>query len=72
MLGSIVVGPPFDPTGQNNVNSNRKNRVRCLRWDRTELMDLLESDKGLRNALKVSMSKSCSHHGMIEGADHQG
>ncbi|KAL7524175.1 hypothetical protein ACHAXR_000465, partial [Thalassiosira sp. AJA248-18] len=54
--GTIVVGPPFDPTGQNNVTSNKKNRVRCLKWNRSELMDLLENDRGLRNALQAALS----------------
>lgn len=54
--GSIVVGPPFDPTGQNNAKSNKKNVVRCLKWDRAELMELLENDKALSNALKTALS----------------
>lgn len=54
--GTIVVGPPFDPTGKNNVDSSKKNKVRCIKWNRTELMELLKDDKGLRNALKAAMS----------------
>ena len=53
---TIVVAPPFDPTGSNNTKSARKNRVRCLRWDRSELMDLLESDKKLATELKAALS----------------
>jgi len=53
---TIVVGPPFDPSGRNNVDGRRKNRVRTLRWDRTELMDLLEEDRALENALKAALS----------------
>lgn len=65
--GTIVCGPPFDPTdSQNNNNNNnntitqnhhrRDNRVRCLRWNRDKLMELLENDKGLRNALQAALS----------------
>ena len=54
--GTIVVGPPFDPTGQNNAQSNKKNHVRCLKWDRAELMDLLESDPSFFIALKAALS----------------
>ncbi|KAL7540124.1 hypothetical protein ACHAWF_006599, partial [Thalassiosira exigua] len=82
--GSIVVGPPFDPSdvgqkvtwrkddgreggGEETVDNDgrddddgdaprKKNRVRCLRWDRAELADLLESDRGLRSALQAALS----------------
>mmetsp|Transcript_27466 Transcript_27466/g.45067 ORF Transcript_27466/g.45067 Transcript_27466/m.45067 type:complete len:540 (-) Transcript_27466:545-2164(-) len=65
--GSIVVGRPFDPTGSQNGNKKqpndtqinnirKKNRVRCLRWDRGELVELLEDDKALRNALQAALS----------------
>eukprot|EP00585_Thalassiosira_rotula_P001894 CAMPEP_0196139444 /NCGR_PEP_ID=MMETSP0910-20130528/6711_1 /TAXON_ID=49265 /ORGANISM="Thalassiosira rotula, Strain GSO102" /LENGTH=538 /DNA_ID=CAMNT_0041400163 /DNA_START=142 /DNA_END=1758 /DNA_ORIENTATION=- len=65
--GTIVCGPPFDPTESDNNNNNcngdntqhhhrRENRVRCLRWNRNELMELLENDKGLRNALQAALS----------------
>ncbi|KAL9179713.1 hypothetical protein ACHAXT_009003 [Thalassiosira profunda] len=56
---TVVVGPPFDPTGHHNVNSGKKNRVRCLRWNRDELIDALAGDagdRGLRNALKAALS----------------
>ena len=54
--GTIVVGPPFDPTGKNNTQSGQKNRVRCLRWNRSELAELLEGDRGLTNALQAALS----------------
>lgn len=66
---SIVVGPPFDPTTVNHKNETKhvhsrgieKNRVRCLRWDRTKLVELLEDStdndaRGLYNALKAVLS----------------
>jgi len=34
----------------------KKNRVRCLRWNRDELIDLLETDKGIATALKAALS----------------
>mmetsp|Transcript_6106 Transcript_6106/g.13357 ORF Transcript_6106/g.13357 Transcript_6106/m.13357 type:complete len:314 (+) Transcript_6106:112-1053(+) len=34
----------------------KKNRVRCLRWNRNELIDLLETDKGIATALKAALS----------------
>lgn len=36
--------------------ATHKNTVRTLRWDRTELIELLEHDKALRNALKAALS----------------
>lgn len=54
--GTIVVAPPFDPTGENNAQNKRKNRVRCLRWNRSELTQLLEGNKGLLNALQAALS----------------
>jgi len=54
---TIVVGPPFDPTGENNAKSGgKKNRVRCLKWNRSELVELLEDDRGLQNALLAALS----------------
>ena len=40
----------------NNNNNNTKNKVRLLCWDRVQLMELLENDKGLRNSLKAALS----------------
>jgi len=58
--GTICVGPPFNPTGGENnnklTNTTKKNRVRCLKWDRGELMELLENNKGLGIALKAVLS----------------
>ena len=71
--GTIVVAPPFDPTGNNNTQSNNKNRVRCLRWNRGDLRELLENDKGLRNALKAALSwdivrkLKTQRHMLVEG-----
>ena len=85
--GSIVVGPPFDyPSGEkkqqqnnhhdNNVQkkeSSRRNKVRVLTWDRTELVQLLEADKGLRNSLKAALSwdivrkLKTQRHMLVEG-----
>ncbi|KAL7452545.1 hypothetical protein ACHAWC_007683 [Mediolabrus comicus] len=71
--GSIVVGPPFDPTGNNNVLTSRRNKVRLLTWDRTELVQLLETDKGLRNSLKAALSwdivrkLKTQRHMLVEG-----
>mmetsp|Transcript_29320 Transcript_29320/g.47553 ORF Transcript_29320/g.47553 Transcript_29320/m.47553 type:complete len:505 (-) Transcript_29320:129-1643(-) len=71
--GSIVVGPPFDPSGKNNVHTSRRNKVRTLTWDRTELVQLLEADKGLRNSLKACLSwdivrkLKTQRHMLVEG-----
>jgi len=77
--GSIVVGPPFDPSsGSNNNNvhtttSSRRNKVRVLTWDRTELVQLLEADRGLRNSLKAALSwdivrkLKTQRHMLVEG-----
>lgn len=64
--GTICVGPKFDPntdgggeSSSNNKQTNnttKKNRVRCLKWDRGELMELLENDKALRISLKAALS----------------
>ncbi len=60
---TIVVGPPFDPTENQNQQQKRqsKHRVRCLRWDRTKMVELLEDSsdsdlRGLCNALKAALS----------------
>ena len=53
--GTVVVGPLFDPSS-GRIIADRKNRVRCLRWNRGELMDLLENDKTLFTALKAALS----------------
>lgn len=71
--GSIVVGPPFDPSGKNNVQTSRRNKVRTLTWDRTELVQLLETDKGLCNSLKACLSwdivrkLKTQRHMLVEG-----
>jgi len=71
--GSIVVGPPFDPSGNNNVQTSRRNKVRVLTWDRTELVQLLEADRGLRNSLKAALSwdivrkLKTQRHMLVEG-----
>ena len=71
--GAIVVGPPFDPTGKNNVASAKKNRVRCLRWNRGELTELLKSNKLNPNALKAVLSwdivrkLKTQRHMLVEG-----
>jgi len=81
---SIVVGPPFDPTGDNLQNEKKRghnreaNRVRCLRWDRTKLVELLEDSSdtdahALKNALKAVLSWDVVHklkmqrHMLMEG-----
>ena len=60
---SIVVGPPFYPTENLHQQQKRqgKHRVRCLRWDRTKMVELLEDSsdgdmRGLFNALKTALS----------------
>ena len=62
---SIVVGPPFDPTENQQQKQTRqnKNRVRCLRWDRTKMVELLEDSSGnnMRNALKAALSWDIVH-----------
>ena len=78
--GSIVVGPPFDPSGENskneddeNVQKRKKNKVRVLSWDRTQLVQLLGVDKGLRNSLKAALSwdivrkLKSQRHMLVEG-----
>ena len=37
-------------------NDKSVGKVKVLRWDRTELMDLLNNNKGLRRSLKVTLS----------------
>lgn len=54
--GTIVVGAPFDPTGKSNTQTKRKNKVRCLKWNRGDLIDLLETDKALETALSAALS----------------
>ena len=84
--GSIVVGPPFDPLSSGEkkqkhddkstttVQTNRRrNKVRVLTWDRTELVQLLETDKGLCNSLKACLSwdivrkLKSQRHMLVEG-----
>lgn len=75
---SIVVGPPFDSTGDKNRVERDDNRVRCLRWDRTKLVELLEDSSdtdahALKNALKAVLSWDVVHklkmqrHMLMEG-----
>jgi CRP-like cAMP-binding protein len=52
---SIVVGKRFHP-GKGEQQSATKRKVKCIRWNRDELMELLEDDKPLRNALKAVLS----------------
>jgi CRP-like cAMP-binding protein len=67
--GSIVVGHPFDPSS----TIYKRNRVRVLTWDRTELVQLLETDRGLRNSLKAALSwdivrkLKTQRHMLVEG-----
>mmetsp|Transcript_23425 Transcript_23425/g.33460 ORF Transcript_23425/g.33460 Transcript_23425/m.33460 type:complete len:530 (+) Transcript_23425:267-1856(+) len=85
--GSIVVGPPFDPNTsagekQNNTDETdtvqtkqirRRNKVRVLTWDRSDLVQLLETDKGLYNSLKACLSwdivrkLKTQRHMLVEG-----
>lgn len=54
---SIVVGKRFClDKGEQNENAGTKQKVRTMRWNRDELIELLEDDKPLRNALKAALS----------------
>jgi CRP-like cAMP-binding protein len=52
---SIVVGKRFHPE-KDATNATSKQTVRCIRWNRDELMELLQDDKPLKNALKAALS----------------
>ena len=54
--GTIVVGPPFDPAGHNNAHRRVRNHVRCLTWDRNELVSLLRREHDLFVAFKAALS----------------
>eukprot|EP00956_Cyclotella_meneghiniana_P044239 scaffold308354_cov76-Cyclotella_meneghiniana.AAC.2 len=55
---------------------SKKQRVRCIRWNRDELLELLQSDKALRNAMKAALSwdivrkLKMQRHMLVEGRVH--
>jgi hypothetical protein len=69
---SIVVGKKFHPE-KDKTKSTGKQKVRCIRWNRDELIELLQNDKPLKNALKAALSwdivrkLKLQRHMLIEG-----
>lgn len=78
---SIVVGKRFHRDEKDKeegsqataATASNKQRVRCIRWNRDELMELLQSDKALRNAMKAALSwdivrkLKMQRHMLVEG-----
>lgn len=52
---SIVVGKRFHPE-KDATAATGKQKVRCVQWNRDELIELLQNDKPLKNALKAALS----------------
>lgn len=52
---SIVVGKRFH-SEKDATKATGKQKVRCVRWNRDELIKLLQDDKPLKNALKAALS----------------
>ena len=52
---SIVVGKRFH-SEKDETKAAGKQQVRCMRWNRDELIELLQDDKPLKNALKAVLS----------------
>ena len=52
---SIVVGKRFHAE-KDKTKAASKQKVKCIRWNRDELIELLNDDKPLKNALKAALS----------------